>query len=309
MTPYSLAALPVTMSQFEKLQTTGITVNPKINLSGGNGINVQDFDLTSVVCVETKTIDGSKDEIIISCSALIKCNGTTTAEYKIDTRADLEETKLRLPPAPDASATALPVALATKTVVDTEAQKLALERELKLGVVLKEYLKNYNNLQVLKEEKKIMEYINNIGSDNDYNVYSGVTVGNKDTALAALETAYTNDTNDEAKELKKTYDTYEKLFKADTNLQTKITDDENKLIDMKKSIKNEFNLLDDSLFDPSVISNLKGGGCEYYYYNPLSIGDSNKEMKPMVVILKDDFDMKIEQYGTLFIYRVGKNTK
>lgn len=79
-TPYALASLPITMSQFEKLQTAGVNYLPTITLSTGHN---QEFNIKSVVAVETREMAGSKDEIIISCSTLVHCPvGTSGGKSK-----------------------------------------------------------------------------------------------------------------------------------------------------------------------------------------------------------------------------------
>jgi hypothetical protein len=64
--PWEVAALPVTMSQFERLQTTGIDFKPTFHTS------TQTFNIKSGVAVETRA-DGHGGQIIVSCSALIRC--------------------------------------------------------------------------------------------------------------------------------------------------------------------------------------------------------------------------------------------
>lgn len=77
--PWSLAALPITMSQFERLQTSGVEAPMVLQLSAGYN---QTFTIKSVVAVETRKIADSKnnEEIIISCSTLLVCPQGTEEE-------------------------------------------------------------------------------------------------------------------------------------------------------------------------------------------------------------------------------------
>lgn len=69
--PWSLAALPITMSQFERLQKSGVSAPDILQLSSGYS---QTFSIKSVVAVETRKLaDNNDQEIIISCSTLLKC--------------------------------------------------------------------------------------------------------------------------------------------------------------------------------------------------------------------------------------------
>jgi hypothetical protein len=75
--PWEIAALPVTMSQFEQLQTSGIDF--KSSFSTGT----QTFNIKSGVAVETRD-DGHGGQLIVSCSALIRCcSGRETGERPI----------------------------------------------------------------------------------------------------------------------------------------------------------------------------------------------------------------------------------
>jgi len=69
--PWSYAALPITMSQFERLQDKGVYAPDVLQLSSGYS---QQFSIKSVVAVETRKLaDNNNEEIIISCSTLLKC--------------------------------------------------------------------------------------------------------------------------------------------------------------------------------------------------------------------------------------------
>ena len=76
-TPYALSALPITMSQFERLQSSGVICPDTITLPGYG----QQFNLKSAVTVEIKLMDGDASKpIIVSCSTLVKCNNIQTGE-------------------------------------------------------------------------------------------------------------------------------------------------------------------------------------------------------------------------------------
>jgi hypothetical protein len=72
--PYSMATLPVTMSQYEKLQSTPVYFEPIISIAN------QTFALKSVVAVE---VAPNKPDIIVGCCALIKkeIDGSNWAYY------------------------------------------------------------------------------------------------------------------------------------------------------------------------------------------------------------------------------------
>lgn len=66
--PYGITALPITMSSFDKLQTSKIEFKDVLELSQSG----QKFNLKSIVCVETaKTTSKSNEEIIVSCSTIV----------------------------------------------------------------------------------------------------------------------------------------------------------------------------------------------------------------------------------------------
>jgi hypothetical protein len=79
--PYSISYLPITMGQYEKLQEVEIDVDPEFKVPEGGSGNQQTFQLTSVVCVETKDIAEDckppactqkiSNKIIVGCSTLI----------------------------------------------------------------------------------------------------------------------------------------------------------------------------------------------------------------------------------------------
>ncbi len=75
--PYALAALPVTMSQFEKLSDKGVIVPPQFKTGAGLGnMGEQTFDIKSVVVVQTKPVNNNVGkkiyDIIVSCGTLVK---------------------------------------------------------------------------------------------------------------------------------------------------------------------------------------------------------------------------------------------
>ncbi len=77
--PYALAALPVTMSQFERLSTRGVIVPSELGVgSDAGGIKAQKFYIKSVVAVETKHVKDRDDkllyEVIVACSTLVRNN-------------------------------------------------------------------------------------------------------------------------------------------------------------------------------------------------------------------------------------------
>ncbi len=66
--PYEIATLPITMSQFERIQEEPIDFDMNIKTSS------QEFNLKSVVAVETaQTSAGGSSKMIIGCSALVVC--------------------------------------------------------------------------------------------------------------------------------------------------------------------------------------------------------------------------------------------
>lgn len=71
--PWEVAALPVTMSQFEQLQTQGIDFSPNFKT------DTQTFNIKSGVAVETRD-DGHGGQLIVSCSALIRCCSGRTGD-------------------------------------------------------------------------------------------------------------------------------------------------------------------------------------------------------------------------------------
>jgi len=74
--PYLVANLPFTMNQFEKLQNVAVNFeSDNLVIGGSNG--GQKFKIKSVVMVEVKDIS-PEEEIIISCSALIRHNNPVT---------------------------------------------------------------------------------------------------------------------------------------------------------------------------------------------------------------------------------------
>ncbi len=75
--PYALAALPVTMSQFEKLSDKGVIVPSQFKTGTGLGnMGEQTFDIKSVVVVQTKPVNNNVGkkiyDIIVSCGTLVK---------------------------------------------------------------------------------------------------------------------------------------------------------------------------------------------------------------------------------------------
>jgi hypothetical protein len=74
--PYTISYLPVTMNQYEKLQTVKIDVDEQLVIP--NGSSTQTFNLKSVIIIETKSMNTGvecekeiSNEIITSSSALI----------------------------------------------------------------------------------------------------------------------------------------------------------------------------------------------------------------------------------------------
>ena len=94
--PYGISNLPTSMGTYERLNNVEIGVSPNLNIPGGSGSasnQGQNFQLRSVVCVETKQISGNScqtnqtnqttpnctpqqnaPEIIVGCSCLFKKN-------------------------------------------------------------------------------------------------------------------------------------------------------------------------------------------------------------------------------------------
>ncbi len=65
--PYEIAALPVTMSQFERLQQSGIAFDDSFDTAD------QSFEFKSGVYVNTLDDSTSGGKLIVGCSALVKC--------------------------------------------------------------------------------------------------------------------------------------------------------------------------------------------------------------------------------------------
>ncbi len=79
--PYTLASLPVTMSQFEQIMTTGVVLPTDNTFTIAN----QTFKLASAVTVQTQDVDtklnvaptsGKSNQIIIGCTAVIMLKDT-----------------------------------------------------------------------------------------------------------------------------------------------------------------------------------------------------------------------------------------
>jgi hypothetical protein len=81
--PYEIASLPITMSQFEKLQDSEIVIAPLITIDSKVVSTAEaEFKLISIVAVETKptTIGTIPTDIIISSSSYVHVEGVTAAD-------------------------------------------------------------------------------------------------------------------------------------------------------------------------------------------------------------------------------------